>query len=195
MTKTTIITFALALALGSFGSQAFARGRAGVSRARFARVKVAPRRFYKVRRLRDGAKRQLGIGSLKLVSKRTVKPTKRLTVEQARQQIKLFGGTLKSANYKDGKLHSLTFTAKSNSLIGRLGSIVSRVNKPKAKPAAKKTTTTATSRKGSPTTNAEHAARSLQPGYRDSNVSTRAAYLRNNGGWNSRWGHGRYRTR
>jgi hypothetical protein len=194
--KTTIFTALFALVAASFGSSVSARGNAGVQRARFARVRVAQRRIYKVRRLRDAGKRQLGIGSLKVVGKRSLRPTKRLTVEQARQQIKLFGGTLKSANYKNGRLHSLTFTAKSTTVLGRLGSIVARVNKPKAKPAkTTKTAKTQTSRKGSPTTNAEHAARSMQPGYRDSNVSTRSAYLRNNGGHNSRWGHGRYRVR
>jgi hypothetical protein len=195
--KTTIFTALFALVAASFGSSVSARGNAGVQRARFARVRVAPRRNYKVRRLRDAGKRQLGIGSLKVVGKRSLKPTKRLTVEQARQQIKLFGGTLKSANYKNGRLHSLTFTAKSTTVLGRLGSIVARVNKPKAKAqnATAKAKTSKTGRISSTNTNAEHHARSLQPGYRDSNVSTRSAYLRNNGGHNSRWGHGRYRVR
>jgi hypothetical protein len=42
--------------------------------------------------------------------------------------------------------------------------------------------------------NAEQSARSLQPGYRSGNVSTRSSYL-SNYGYNGRWGHGRYRTR
>lgn len=173
-------------------------------------AKTTPKRSFAVikhesntyRLTRKGApkgKRSLLINnSLEVVGQNRVKVHgQHWTAKTVNSLVNQHGGRVTFIDHTGAKITGFRFKAPKQSLLSRLGGIVHRVNQPtrqaRQKPAADNKTS-GNPLYTSPTSNPEHGARALQPGYKDGNTTTRAGYLREHG-TNGRWGHGRYRTR